>query len=105
LQFAIRPYGAEVVLVAADPVEAALLGIGHGVDVGVVQLLAALGLKQAVADRPLLRRLGELGPGHQVEVGEFHRFTVIPYVAPPAQARSLGGYGFRPSLAALARPE
>ena len=76
-QVAVRhqPVGAEMVLVAADPVEAAVLGERHGVDVVVVKLLAVLRNEAALLGRPLRRRLLEVGPRHQVEEGEFHRLV------------------------------
>ncbi len=68
-----------VVLVDADAVEAERGGVFQQVHVGVVDLVALHRIEQALVDIDpdravlLAEVVRQIGPGHQVEPGEFHR--------------------------------
>ena len=68
VRIAHQAVGCRVVLVAADPVEAELLGEGHLVEVLAIGLVAPNGIEQLVGDRPS-GGLGEKWVGHQVKEG------------------------------------
>src|SRR5271165_778227 len=59
LQLAIRPYGLEMMLIASQPVEPALLGVSEAFYVAVVKSAPVLRIECLVACRP------RLGRGHR----------------------------------------
>ena len=62
-----------MVLVAADRVPAALLGIDQRIDIGLIEIGRDDRIELGIGDRPGLYALGESIPGHQMEIIELQR--------------------------------
>ena len=65
-----------MMLVTADPVEAAFLGIGHGVDIGLVKLGPAFRIETVIGHWPIRPRTFEPAPRHEMKITELHEIVL-----------------------------